>query len=82
MFKGNNSFLEKLEERMRMFREAGTIRRQGDHEPPEPLTQWLEMPVFLEWPEKDSENLPPLERLSRLLAGLIGLLSWVFCSRS
>jgi hypothetical protein len=82
MFKGNNSFLEKLEERMRMFREAGTIRRQGGQEAPEPLTQWLEMPVFLEWPEKDSENLPPLERLSRLLAGLIRLLSWVFCSRS
>ena len=65
-----------------MLRGAGTIRRDGDHEPPEPLTRWLEMPVFLEWPEKDSENPPPLERPSRLLAGLIGLLSWVFCSRS
>ena len=65
-----------------MMRGAGTIRRQGDHVPPEPLTRWLEMPVFLEWPEKYSEKPPPLERPSRLLVGLIGLLSWVFCSRS
>ena len=65
-----------------MMRGAGTIRLEGDHEPPEPLTRWLEMPIFLEWPEKDSENSPPLERPSRLLAGLIGLLTWVFRSRS
>jgi hypothetical protein len=65
-----------------MMRGVGTIRQEGDHEPPEPLTRWLEMPIFLEWPEKDSENSPPLERPSRLLAGLIGLLSWVFRSRS
>jgi hypothetical protein len=65
-----------------MLRGAGTIRREGEHEPPQPLTRWLEMPVFLEWPEKDSENPPPFERPSRLLAGLIGLLSWVFTFRS
>ena len=59
------------------MRGADAIRRDGGHEQPEPLT-WLEMPVLLVWPEKDSENRPPLERPSRLLGGLNKLLSWVF----
>jgi hypothetical protein len=49
---------------------AGTIRRDGDHEPPEPLRWWLEMPILLEWPEKDSENRPLLKQPSRVLGGL------------
>jgi hypothetical protein len=53
---------------------AGTIRRDGDHEQPEPLRWWLEMPILLEWPEKDSENRPPLKQPSRVLGGLKNML--------
>jgi hypothetical protein len=53
---------------------AGTIRRDGDHEPPEPLMWWLEMPMLLEWPEKDSENRSPLQQPSRVLGGLKNML--------
>jgi hypothetical protein len=58
------------------------LRREGDYEAPERLTRWLEMPIFLGWPEKGSANRPPLERPSRLLNGLNKLLFWVFCFRS
>ncbi len=64
------------------MRGVGTIRREADHEAPEPLRRWLEMPILLEWPEKDGANCHPLERPSRLLNGLNKLLSWMFCFRS
>lgn len=58
------------------------LRREGDHEAPEPLTRWLEMPIFLGWPEKGSASWPPPGRPSRLLNGLNKLLYRVFCFRS
>jgi hypothetical protein len=56
------------------MRAAGTIRRGGDHESPEPPMWWLEMPIILEWPEKDSEDRTPLKQPSRVLGGLKSLL--------
>jgi hypothetical protein len=53
---------------------AGTIRRGGDHEPPEPLMWWLEMPVFLERPEKDREDRTSFKQPSGVLGGLKSLL--------
>ena len=52
---------------------AGTIRRGGDHEPPEPPMWWLEMPIILEWPE-DGEERTRLKQPSRVLGGLKSLL--------
>ena len=62
------------------MRGVTTIRRDGDHEQPELLTRWLEMPALLAWPETDSENRPPLKQPSRVLSSVNKLLSWVFCS--
>jgi hypothetical protein len=53
---------------------ADTIRRGGDHKPPEPPMWWLEMPIFLEWPEKDREDRTPLKQPSGVLGGLKSLL--------
>jgi hypothetical protein len=52
---------------------AGTIRRGGDHELLEPPMWWLEMPVFLEWPE-DRKDRTPIKQPSRVLGGLRSLL--------
>ena len=56
------------------MRAAGTIRRGGDHESPEPPMWWLEMPVFLERPEQYREERTPLKHPSRVLGGLKRLL--------
>jgi hypothetical protein len=53
---------------------ADTIRRGADHEAPEPPMWWLEMPIFLERPEKDSEDRTPLKQPSGVLGGLKSLL--------
>ena len=54
---------------------AGTTTRRGAyHEPPEPPMWWLEMPMILEWPERDREDRTRLKQPSRVLGGLKSLL--------
>ena len=55
------------------MRAAGTIKRGGDHESPEPPRWWLEMPIILEWPEHGEDRIP-LRQPSRVLGGLKRLL--------
>ena len=56
------------------MRGAITIRRDGDHEQPELLTRWLEMPVLLAWPETERDTRRPLKQPSSLLGGLKNML--------